>query len=75
MNMSLDIIASHVACHDLRWAKSRDPNLEGCLDRPENRYGRYGFASFFQHVHIYRGGGWNWSFTLRIFSLAAALQP
>ena len=31
--------------------------FENGLDRPENRYGRYGFASFFQHFHIYHRRG------------------
>ena len=46
------------------------PRLENGLDRPENGYGRYGFASFssfFQHFHIHRRGGWNQSFTPKIF--------
>ena len=44
-----------------------DPLLENGLDRRENRYGRYGFATFFHHFHIYRRGGWSQSFTLKIF--------
>ena len=43
------------------------PLLENCLDRPENRYGRYGFCWVFQHFHIYRRGGWSQSFPLKIF--------
>ena len=43
------------------------PLLENALDRPENGYGRYGFAGFFQHFHIYRRGGWSESVPLKIF--------
>ena len=43
------------------------PLLENGLDRPENRYGRYGFASFFQNFHIYRRGGWSQTSPLKIF--------
>ena len=46
---------------------SSGPLLENGLDRPENRYARYGFASFFQHFHIYRRVGWSQSFPLKIF--------
>ena len=43
------------------------PLLENDLDKPENRYGRYGFASFFLQFHKYCRGGWNQSFTLKDF--------
>ena len=43
------------------------PLLENGLDRPKNRYGRYGFPSFLQHFHIYRRGGWSQSLPLNIF--------
>ena len=43
------------------------PLLENGLDRPETRYGRYGFASFLQHFHIYRRVAWSQSFPLKIF--------
>ena len=43
------------------------PLLENGLDKPKNRYGRYGFPSFLQHVHIYRRGGWSQSLPLKIF--------
>ena len=42
------------------------PLLENGLDRPENCYGRYGFASFLLHFHIYRRGGWSESLPLKI---------
>ena len=43
------------------------PLLENGLHRPENRYGRYGFSSFFQHFRIYRRGGWSQGFPLKSF--------
>ena len=43
------------------------PLLENGLDRPKNRYGRYGLPSFLQHFHIYRRGGWSQGLPLKIF--------
>ena len=43
------------------------PLLENGLDRPKNRYGRYGFPVFLQHFHIYRRGGRSQSLPLKIF--------
>ena len=43
------------------------PLLENGLDRPKNRYGRYGFPSFLQYFHIYRRGGWSHNLPLKIF--------
>ena len=59
-------------CLQLRGNKSiylhrSSPLLEHGLDKRENRYCRYGFASFSKHFHIYRRGGWSQSFTLKIF--------
>ena len=39
--------------HESIYLHRSGPLLENCLDKPENRYGRYGLASFFQHIHIY----------------------
>ena len=36
------------------------------LDRPESRYGRYGFACFSSIFHIYCRVGWSQSFPLKI---------
>ena len=46
------------------------PLLKNGLDRPENRYGRCGFAWFFQHFHLYRRCGWSESFPLKFLFLA-----
>ena len=47
------------------------PLLENGLDRPKNRYGRYGFPSFLQHAHIYGRGGWSQSLPLGIVFLCS----
>ena len=45
--------------------RSGPPLLENGLDRPENRYARYGFASFPAFPYLYRRGGWSQSFPVK----------